>query len=421
MNPLNETEVSPLVKVTAPLLPFSADKDSTIQSNHQESFDNSFIPDVELEQALPCEAKPSFKDAELTDWADDQVLIQPCNSITEDSESALCHESDDVDIFTGEQLLNGNFKKPLMLVEPFLCRGHVGVVGGASDLGKSLIFQQVAVDVTLGKRETLGHKLNTIQKAAIMVISEDNNGDIADRLKKQTAGISPHLLANLYIIHETNDLIDTLAKMVKNNPVDFIVIDCFSDAYGDDLKSTEKIRKYMAPFQKFAEENDCFILFIHHTGKRTENYAPSKNNLLSGQGLEAKARLVLEFRQDNKNTNHRQMHIVKGNYLSTELKKNHLVFELDEKSLRFDYVKTAISEKPVKCSKSSDLEAKKNYCTAVLLRNQGKNFDAIAKELGFKSKSSVTKLIKRGELSGWSSNVSDVSNVSKENAVETFD
>ena len=71
---------------------------------------------------------------------------------------------------------------------------------------------------------------------------------------------------------------------------------------------------------ELAKRHRCLLIYLHHTGKRLENQAPSKNNLIGSQGLEAKMRVVVEMRKDPTDARYRHLCIVKANYLDESYK-----------------------------------------------------------------------------------------------------
>ncbi len=74
---------------------------------------------------------------------------------------------------------------------------------------------------------------------------------------------------------------------------------------------------------------------MDHTGKRTQKLVPSKDNLLSGQGFEAKMRLVMELRNDKSDENTKHLCIVKGNYLGKEYKNDSYKLTFDPDTFIF--------------------------------------------------------------------------------------
>src|SRR5690606_12359915 len=128
-------------------------------------------------------------------------------------------------------------------------------------------------------------------------------------LLRQSKGRPAEDFKRLRFIFDSHDLLNKLDRTLTAAPADLVIVDCFADAFGSDLKDTQKIRAYLHPFQELAKKHDVLVLFLHHTAKRTENFEPSKNNLLAGQGFEAKMRVVIELRTDPSNPNHRHLSV----------------------------------------------------------------------------------------------------------------
>ena len=92
---------------------------------------------------------------------------------------------------------------------------------------------------------------------------------------------------------------------------------------------------------------------------------PSKHNLLGSQAFEAKMRLVLELRSDISDVTYKHLCCVKGNYLSAEYKSESI---------------------------------KLHFSDHLTFKETGERvYEQIAKKLGYKDKSSVTKLIQSYE------------------------
>lgn len=306
---------------------------------------------------------------------------------------------------TGEDLLLLKVTEIPCLVEPFLQQVGLACMAGSSDTGKSSILRQLAISIVTGEYDFLGFKINATHKSVIYVSTEDLENDTAYLLSRQSCNHNPKSLQGLRFIFDITNLEVELNKRLSNKPADLVVIDCFADAYGGDLKDTQKIRIYLHRFQELAQKYKCLILFLHHTGKRTENLEPSKNNLLSGQGFEAKMRLVIELRTDTINPNSRHLCIVKGNYLSARHKKESYVLNFDEENFTFTNTGERIPfELLAKQSDTNNSKAK--YEQARDLKKQGYSYEQIAKEIGYFSKGSVSKLFDKAKKEGWDSDVS---------------
>lgn len=332
----------------------------------------------------------------------------------------LLEQSDETNKeITGEDLLLSDINEIPCLVEPFLQQTGLACLAGSSDTGKSSLLRQLAVSIVTGSNDFIGFKINTKHQSVIYVSTEDLQRETAYLLNRQKGDSKPESLKGLRFVFEIDNLFNQLDNRLSANPADLVVIDCFSDAYGGDLKDTQRIRTYLHPIQELAQKHQCLILFLHHTGKRTENFEPSKNNLLSGQGFEAKMRLVIELRADQMNPNLRHVCIVKGNYLSASHKKESYVLQFDEPNFTFTNTGERVPyEFLVKQADSDNGKAK--WEQAMELKNKGHNYTQIASALGYASKGSVTKLFDKAKKSGWDKDVSDsVSDGNDGNELET--
>ncbi|WP_295674417.1 AAA family ATPase [uncultured Mucilaginibacter sp.] len=307
---------------------------------------------------------------------------------------------------TGEQLLLSDIKEIPTLVYPFLQQTGLACLAGSSDTGKSSILRQLAVAVVTGENNFLGFQINAKHRSVIYVSTEDLERETAYLLSRQTQRYKPELLKGLRFVFDITNLYSKLDKRLTNKQADLVIIDCFADAYGGDLKDTQRIRTYLHTFQELAQKHECLILFLHHTGKRTENFEPNKNNLLSGQGFEAKMRLVIELRADLMNPLNRHLCIVKGNYLPASYKKESYVLQFDEQNFVFSNTGDRMPfELLVKQTDTDNSKAK--YEQAKELKEQGLSYEQIAKKIGYNSKGSISKLFDKAKKNGWDNSLSD--------------
>lgn len=238
-------------------------------------------------------------------------------------------------IISGKQLLDLNITVMPVLLDPLLPKTGVAALAGSSDTGKSSILRQLAVEIVTGEPNSLGFPLNSTHKKAIYVSTEDDKFSMAFLLQKQMVSDEKKALYdNLAFIFNTENLLPNLERVLKKHKVDAIFIDTITDIYEGDLNQTNKIRSFINKFSNLAEKYKCLIVFLHHTGKRTESLPPSKDNLLGSQGFEAKMRMVIELRRDFENPSLRHLCIVKANYLPEEYKRKSFVFEFDD-NMRF--------------------------------------------------------------------------------------
>lgn len=302
-------------------------------------------------------------------------------------------------VITGEQLLNDPAEKMDWLIENLIPRIGMGTLAGQSDTGKSCALRQLGIDVCAGEDHYIGFSLNQKHHSAIIVSTEDDSTAMKFLLSKQAGNRKPSDLKNLRFIFDYDNLIPSIEFELQKQPADIVIVDCFSDAYSGDLKDTSKIRACLSEWQRIVVKYQCFIMFLHHTGKRTEDKEPSKNNLLSGQGFEAKMRLVIELRADPMNPNYRHFCIVKGNYLPADMKRESYVLEFDENT--FSFTNTGERTPFELLIKNYDDPSKAKFEQVKDLKDKGYTLEKIAKQMGYKNKSSVSRLLEKGEKNEW--------------------
>jgi len=294
---------------------------------------------------------------------------------------------------TGEFLMLQKVEKIPCLLDPFFQSVGVVCLAGSSDVGKSTILRQLAIAVAMGRSHFLGWPLNTKHRSAIVVTTEDDPNAISFLLSRQAKGVDPAQLKGLRFLFEFESLANELETALIEQPADVIIVDCFADAYGGDLKDTTRLRAYLNICQSLAMKHQTLFLFLHHTSKRSENFEPNKNNLLAGQGFEAKMRCVVELRADPARADIRHWCIVKGNYLAAEHKQESYVLAFDTNTFTFS---ATDDRQPIEMlSKRPDDRGRAKYDQAKALEAEGKTQDQIAQIMGYANRGSVSKLLKK--------------------------
>ncbi len=294
---------------------------------------------------------------------------------------------------TGEELVNLRIDKIPTLVDPVIPKVGLVALAGGSDTGKSCLARQLAIDISIGSTEFLGWKINTTFRSAIYVSTEDpmDATSFILRAVSRSWSLEPKSLESLRVIFNPRDLINNLCDSLADRPADLIVIDAFADLYGKKMNESNQVRSFLQEYADLAQRHGCAILFIHHTAKRTDYEPPSKHHVLGSQGFESKMRLVAELRVDNHDKDMRHLCIVKGNYLPFDFKRESF-------ALRFhpDFTFTNTGERVhfdlLAKRNPTDVDRKEKYDQAQKLKLEGKTYKQIADALGYKSKSSVSKL-----------------------------
>ena len=299
---------------------------------------------------------------------------------------------------TGMELLSTTIEDIPCLLEPIFHRSGLGCIAGASDTGKSMLLRQLAISVAARRTTFLGFTLNVKWGNVIYVCTEESQKATQHLLQRQAEAlaVTADQLCGLRFVYLTENALEDVRTLIAEDHYDLIIIDAFGDVFSGDLKDTSKIRSYLNDYQVLSEQCDCCVIFLHHTGKRTENFEPSKNNLLSGQGFEAKLRTVIELRQDFDHPQYRHLCIVKGNYLPTIMKSQSYVLSFSDTGFIFEYngerVPFTELAKPLVPTRKNDV-----YERAKALVDSGMTQEQAAKEMGYANKSAVSKILKKGE------------------------
>jgi RecA-family ATPase len=294
------------------------------------------------------------------------------------------------------------------LWKPFLNSQGLAALVGSSDVGKSSFLRQLAINVVLKKPDFLGHELNVRYGRVIYFTTEDNKNSVNALLKKQIdKSINPDDLNGLCYIFNVENPFKVIEEQLKAEKTDLVIIDAYSDVFEGNSNEMTATRKFLNRYDKLAQDYDCSIVFLHHTGKRTELGTPSKNNIIGSQGFEAKMRVVMDLRKQEGNSN-RFLQITKGNYLpeSKKSKAMELLFN-DKQEFEFtgQYVdKNNLLSKP----KFAEDEKATIMKEAEKMFNNGLSYDKILIEL---RKSGIEKVPAKGTLSNWFNEKKDVHSI----------
>ena len=234
---------------------------------------------------------------------------------------------DEKESYNALELFNLNIKEIPKLVEPFFQKVGLASLVGTSDTGKSTFLRQLALSIVLQKDTFLNFKLNFTHGKVIYVSTEDGVHSVGNSIKKQITSIKDgqddlKLLENLKFIFDTDKLFLKLNQLIPKEPVDLIIIDAFTDIFNKELNSNTQVRSFLNHYDNFAKKNNCLIIFLHHTGKRTQHNSPSKDSIIGSQGFEAKMRAVIELKPNKNNAHQKDLWILKSNFLESSFKKN---------------------------------------------------------------------------------------------------
>lgn len=377
------------------------------QLSTQQSVDNqpTTQPIVDNQPTTTTQPEPTAQPSATTTEAKPKVMAEGVGSLppstSSDYRSAVTRGAYDTH-FEGDVsatwLMELNIEPMEYLLEPLLPRCGLVSLVGSSDSGKSSFLRGLAIAVSAGRKEHIGLTLNTRSQRVIYVSTEDDSRAVATLLHKQNEelGLTRGELAGLRFIFNTEDLLKKLDLLLSEHTYDLVILDAFSDLFQGALNENNKVRGFLQEYHDLAQRHGCLVMFLHHTGKRTEALMPSKHNSIGSQGFEAKMRLMMELRSDLHNPRLRHLCVVKGNYLPSEWKQKSIVLHFSE---NLNFTNTGQREEFHRLrqiepdAKSIELEDK--YGRAMDLMAEGKSYREIAEILGYKSKSSVVNLMRK--------------------------
>ncbi|MDL2322761.1 AAA family ATPase [Bacteroidales bacterium OttesenSCG-928-A17] len=298
---------------------------------------------------------------------------------------------------SGEELLSRKVEEIPCIVNPLLQKVGLACIAGSSDCGKSSFLRNLCMTIVSGEDDFIGFEIEGERRRAIYVSTEDDETAVEYLLNRQNKDmqLTPKDLKGLRFVFNTTNLIENLDNMMAAEPVDIVCIDALADIYGKSMNESNQVRAFLNEYSQLAQRHQCLILFLHHCGKRTEETAPNKNNLLGSQGIEAKMRLVMELRTDITIPTLKHLCIVKGNYLPSGSKQESYQLRFTE-NMTFENTGERVPFENL--IKQSD-DGKQKYEQIKELQAEGLTQEQIASQLGYSHRSSVSRLIAKFEKS----------------------
>lgn len=341
------------------------------------------------------------------------IVLKGKNNISKTGKKNVNVSKDADSIFSNAfDLYNKNTVEIPKLLNPFLQKVGLASLVGTSDSGKSTFLRQLSLAIVLKLDTFLGFKIEATTNKVLYVSTEDDANAVSFAIKKQVdyliidnatdpsedkIDLDLKLLSNLEFMFETDFLLEKISEKLELEPVDLIVIDAFTDVFTKELNANIQVRQFLNEYDQLAKKHGCLILFLHHIGKNTLRSAPSKDSIIGSQAFEAKMRVVLELRPNRFKSNHKDLWVLKANFLDASFKtKSH------EIKMNNDLIFTATGERSEKTqtSKSANPLLKDKVLE---LKSQGLSYRKIEDalkgtdlEIG---KSAIAELVKKNTSS----------------------
>jgi hypothetical protein len=242
-------------------------------------------------------------------------------------------------LFTADEILKLPTPKFKYLVDPLIRHVDVGAIVGKPGAGKSLLANQLALEIAAGSTTFLGLPLVAKHKRVLFVSTEDGLFAIQERLQTQSinvAGFDRNGLCYLILDDDTSikKLLSSIRQFITKDPVDLIIVDAFGDIVeAPDGNNNILMRNTVSPFANLAMQHETVVLFTHHVNKAGYDKPPSQVHIQGGSGFGQKIRIAIQL--DSKEDSRRNLLVLKGNYCGEEYKKNGIELSFDEQRLWF--------------------------------------------------------------------------------------
>ena len=253
---------------------------------------------------------------------------------TEGQDETLAMELLNKEVMKGSELAAFSGMSVPYLWEGLIPQYGISFLTGASDCNKSTFLRQLALSIANGDEDFLDIPLNLRFQKVILVVTEDLAVNVAALMNKQLLVFPDKaILDNITFVFPTSNIIKKLNELLSKEKADCVIVDTWTDTFTGDLNASNSVRASLHPYNDLVRKYSCAILALHHEKKGSEDKNPSKDNMLGSMGIQAYARVVLQMKRENGNSNKRLLTAVKGNYIQDCFKDKSLVLEVDEQTL----------------------------------------------------------------------------------------
>jgi hypothetical protein len=243
------------------------------------------------------------------------------------------------DLVSAKMLFMSPNEKRHYLLDGLLPRGILAALVGTSDVGKSMFARDFALHLVLNRKSFIGKQINTKYNKVLYVSTEDDKQEWRLRLKNSICELHEgEKLDGLSILFsQGKDTQGKILSYLQQDKADLVVIDVACDLGIGDINNTDVVRNFLNPYKEMARQFNTTILFLHHTGKRTQGI--DKDNTIGSQAWVSTPRAVWMLNKESSSfgrTPVRMLTLVKGNFAKEEDKNQPIPLLLKEDGLTFE-------------------------------------------------------------------------------------
>lgn len=298
-------------------------------------FDNKFHNSQESLEPIDVTLFLAQIEAESKTTKKVNIATKALENIVETTENTSDDNTLQRDNYDALELFNANIQDVPTLIKPFFQKVGLASLVGTSDAGKSTFLRQLALSIVLKKEQFCGFPINATLNKVLYVSTEDAPQNVAHSVRKQVLSLindksELENIKNLKFIFDTENIFYRIENYIKENPVDLVIIDAFTDVFPGEINSNTLVRQFLNEFDKLAKKNNCLIIFLHHTRKRSQKYSPTKDSVIGSQAFEAKMRSVIEIRPFGSKEDIKHLWVLKSNFLTSEHKTQSYILNFSE-------------------------------------------------------------------------------------------
>lgn len=168
-------------------------------------------------------------------------------------------------------------RKPEYLWHGMFPRGQFGLLQGTDNVGKSLVYEGLAVALANGDESFLGHRLNPVRGGKVMIADEENPEEVL-RERFPKIGLRPDAFKNIFIASQqglrldVSSIADKFFEDVSNFQPDLVILDSFVRLHEEDENNSGAVaRMYNSAILPLSRQLGCTVLLIHHTNKSSSD------------------------------------------------------------------------------------------------------------------------------------------------------